>query len=91
MQMKKTVNYIDDLINKQRLRRDVDVARILNVSRARVSTYRTGGSMSPHVCLKLAILLNKNPLELIAVAGYEQSRNDEEKSFWIKIFEENCT
>ena len=90
MKMKKTVNYIDDLIKKQKLRRDVDVARILSISRARVSTYRSGGSMSPLVCLKIAILLNKNPLELIAVAGYEQSRNDEEKIFWLKIYEKNC-
>lgn len=86
--MKKTTDYLDKLLelHKKDVKNDSQLAQLIGISRQAISQYRSGQNMNTYVCVKVAFLLNINPLETIAASMYEQSTNEEEKKFWFECY-----
>lgn len=81
--MRTTVDYLDALKAKLGLPSDYAAAKLLGVSRAACSRYRTGVStFDDEVAFKVAELLEINPLEVIVSARAERAANEDARSRW---------
>ncbi len=85
----KTIEYIDALKAAYSLTSDYQVAKKLGESSSRISLYRSNISvMHDEMAVKLAYLLDMNPLTVLADAHieYEMKRgNDSMVIFWQEV------
>ncbi|MES2027373.1 MAG: helix-turn-helix domain-containing protein [Pseudomonadota bacterium] len=84
----KTLAYLDAA--KQRLKIDSDYAlsKILGVTTSAISNYRAERSrIDDDVALKLAEILEINPLEVIASANAERARTPEMRARWTGLMQ----
>lgn len=84
-----SAEYLDEIIqkslrNNRRIRYDSDIAETIGVARSTLSQYRKKSpkSMSVLVAVRIAYLLDINPMVTIAATMWHQARNDSEKHFW---------
>lgn len=90
--MKTTQKYLDELMRAYpAVRNDSQLSELIGITRAAVSQYRSGHSMSVPVAIKVARLLGICPLLTVATTMYEQSRDDAEKTLWRKLYKEAQT
>jgi predicted transcriptional regulator len=81
--IKTTQNYLDEITRQHEdLRSDAALGRVLGVTRQAVYQYRRHTSMSVYVAVRIAMVLDIDPMETIAAAMYEQARGEEYKQFW---------
>ncbi|WP_296298679.1 hypothetical protein [Rheinheimera sp.] len=85
----KTVDYIDALKAAYSLASDYAVAKKLGESTSRLSTYRSGTCvMNDEMAIKIAYLLDLNPLQVLADAHieYEMKRGSNSMViFWEEV------
>lgn len=68
----KTVDYLDAVKAAYSLTSDYQLAKKLGENTSRISMYRTNGSvMNDDMAIKIAFLLDKNPLAVLADAHIE--------------------
>jgi transcriptional regulator with XRE-family HTH domain len=81
----KANQYLDDVKTRHNLSTDYALAKTLAVSHGTISNYRKGRSvMDPTLAVKVAELLNLNPLVVIAAAELERARRDDVKKVWLR-------
>lgn len=85
----KTVDYLDAVKAAYSLTSDYQLAKKLGENTSRISMYRTNGSvMNDEMAVKIAYLLDKNPLTVLSDAHieYETKRgNDSLVMFWEEV------
>lgn len=78
-----TLEFLDEAKAKNGLPSDYALAKALKVSQPTISGYRAGRSrIDDDVALKLANLIGRNPLEVIAVANAERAKTPEMRALW---------
>lgn len=85
--MKTTIDYLDELRIKLRIPSDYAAAKALGCSRSAVSKYRNGaGSFDDATAIKVAELIGIEPLEVIAAANFERSKDEHAQNVWATIW-----
>lgn len=85
--MKSTEQYLDEVKTRLELPSDYAIAKALGVTRAAVSSYRTGRSMPDDlVCARIADVLGVEPMEVIAAINYQRSKSDDARHLWEGIW-----
>lgn len=81
--MSATKTYLNQLTRLTETGSDYAVAKLLGESRSRISGYRTGRShFNPEMCIRVAELLNLDPLEVIAAIEAEKAKTEKTRRFW---------
>lgn len=81
----KTNHYLDEVKLRHDLASDYALAKLLNVSPSRIGNYRGSRAiMDNTICVKVAELLAKNPMEVIAAAELERAKRDDVKKVWLR-------
>lgn len=83
--MDSLAHYLDEIKVLKDLEKDSDVARLLKVSRAHISQIRSGSHMGEVKCFELAIMLRREPLELLSLNQALRSRENKVEAYWRKI------
>jgi ribosome-binding protein aMBF1 (putative translation factor) len=84
----KTLEYLDAAKAKLGIASDYALAKKLNMTTTAISNYRVGRSrMDDDVALKVAKILEIDPLEVIAAANVERSKTPEIKALWMGVME----
>lgn len=90
--MKEMKHYLDEAIATGKVRNDSETARNLGVSRAAVSDWRTGrNAPSDEQAIKLARLLGKQEIELMAEAAAARAKTPEARTYWERIAKYSAT
>lgn len=85
--MKTTGDYLDAVKAKLDLPSDYATAKALGVTRAAVSRYRLLQSFPDElVCAKIADILGIEPIEVIAAAQFERSKDEHARALWESIW-----
>lgn len=85
--MKKTLKYLEALKEKYDLKSDNALATLLNTSRQAINNYRhAGNAFDNETALKVAKLLEVEPLEVIAAASFDRAKTEEEKKIWENFY-----
>ncbi|MFM0364236.1 hypothetical protein [Paraburkholderia sediminicola] len=85
--MKTTGEYLDAVKAKLDLPSDYATAKALGVTRAAVSRYRLLQSFPDElICAKIADILGIEPIEVIAAAQYERSKDEHARQLWESIW-----
>lgn len=85
--MKSTEQYLDEVKDRLELPSDYAIAKALGVTRAAISSYRTGRSMPDDlVCARIADALCIEPMEVIAAINYQRSKTDDARRLWEGIW-----
>ena len=92
--MKKIKYYLDAAKKKHKPSSDYALAKTLQVGQSHISNYNSGRSYpDDKTAVKLARLLNINPLEIIAAAHYQRavkSDDSEGKKLWLSVYKESA-
>lgn len=81
-------SYVDELKEKLKLPSDYAVAQFLGIPRQSMTKVRNGAVLGHEKCLRMAIALKKDPLEIIATAEAQKEKNKELKAIWLKLAKE---
>ncbi len=75
--------YLNEIAKLTETGSDYAVAKALSVSRQRISNYRTGRHhFDNEMAFKIAVMLDRNPAEVIAELQTERAKTPEKKKFW---------
>ena len=86
--MKTTVEYLDAVKARRDLPSDYAAAKLLGVTRAAVSRYRLGqGYFEDIVALRVAEILEIDPMEVIAAVNIERARTESDRRTWTVFLE----
>ncbi|RQX89622.1 helix-turn-helix domain-containing protein [Burkholderia stagnalis] len=81
--MKTTSEWLDALKARLALPSDYAVAKILGVTRQRVSSWRNGrATFEDDVAFRVAELLEINPLEVLVSNRAERSKSEDQRHAW---------
>ena len=84
--MKTTVYYLDKIKKVEKLGSDYALAKLIGITQSAISRYRKQISfMDDYTAVKVAKILNIDPLEIISTANAERAKTDEEKKVWKDI------
>lgn len=64
------------------IKNDSELAKTLTLSRAAISNYRRGQSLSPAVAWKVASILEVNPLQVMSSTQFEQAKTKMDRAVW---------
>lgn len=81
-------SYIDELKEKMGLTSDYAVAKFLGVPRQSMTKVRNGEVLGKDKCLRIALALKKDPIEIIATAEAQREKNQELRAVWLKLAKE---
>jgi len=81
-------SYIDELKEKMGLTSDYAVAKFLGVPRQSMTKVRNREVLGKDKCLRIALALKKDPIEIIATAEAQREKNQELRAVWIKLAKE---
>lgn len=85
--MKSTGQYLDEVKERLDLPSDYAIAKALGVTRAAISSYRTGRSMPDDlVCARIAAALDVEPMEVISAINYQRAKSDDARKLWETIW-----
>ena len=85
--MKTTIEILEALKTKNDGASDYRIAKILDISVATVSVWRTGkGSFNDSTAIKIAKILEVEPGQILAAAHAERAKNDSERMVWDDIY-----
>lgn len=86
--MKSTLEYIDAVKIKLDLPSDYAVAKALCVTRAAVSSYRNGRTyLDDLTAVRVAEILEINPMEVIAAANSERAKSEDARRVWSGLWD----
>lgn len=81
--MSKAALYLDEAKERLLLSSDYGLAKALGVRKQRVQEWRSGrATPDAYACTRLAIVLEKDPAQVIAEIHAEADKDDERRSFW---------
>lgn len=88
LQMKGTVDYLDDAKQALRVESDYALAKALNIRASTISGYRAGRShFDETTALKIAEACGIDPMEVIAAAAYERAKTQDVRTIWLGAWE----
>lgn len=89
--MKTTLDFLNEVVRRHpdEINSDAQLARFLGVKRQAVLNYKRGQNMSVLIAIRVAKILQINPMATVAATLHAQSQNDEEREFWRELYEEN--
>ena len=88
--MKYSIDFIDEIARRYpnddgSPASDYRIAKLLGITRASVSRFRTGkGSFCDETAIRAAELLGIEPLKVIAAANAERSKDEKTRGFWMR-------
>lgn len=83
-----TLEYLQAVKTRLGIQSDYALAKALGITQPTVSGYRAGRSrIDDDVALRIAEILGKNPLEVIAAANAERSKSPEMREKWTHLME----
>jgi len=86
--MKTTKEYLNAVKAKTGVASDYALSKVLDISRQQVSKYRNNNEfLSDLTCVKVASILEIDPMIVISAINAERSRNEKEKAVWTALFE----
>lgn len=84
--MKRIHQYLDDALARGLADNDSDIARKIGTTRAAVSSWRTGRrSPDDEQAVKLALLLGRDPGELLAECGAARAKTPATRKVWERM------
>lgn len=84
--MKSSINFLDAIKQKYSLTSDGQLARMLNVTSASISSLRQGKSyLGEDSCIKVAELLRISPEFVMSCANAERAKNDKVRLVWERL------
>ena len=84
----KTQDYLDATKAKIGIQSDYALAKSLDISREYMSQLRSGKRpVSDEVALRIAKLLEVNPIQIIATANAERAKNPEIQAAWTTLMD----
>ncbi len=86
--MKTIRDYLQEAKLKLQLENDNQLAKYLNWKPQSITKINNGGSISDINAERLARILKKDPMELIAVSNFQRAKNKEIKQIWLKLAKE---
>jgi len=82
----KTTEYLDAIKRKHGIQSDYAISKTLGISRQAISNYRKGSAFFDDVvCLKVAELLNLDPMKVIADIHMERTKDPEVRKIWRRL------
>jgi transcriptional regulator with XRE-family HTH domain len=88
--MKTTLEYLDAVREKLNIPSDYATAKALGVTRSGVSRWRTGsGVPDTMVCVRMAEILEIEPLEIIAATEHARANDEPAREFWQSVWEKS--
>jgi predicted transcriptional regulator len=83
MMINRTIFYIDEiLIRRPAIKTDAALARELGITKQAIGIYRQGGAMNVYVAVRIARMLDLNPMETISATMHQQAKTEAERQFW---------
>jgi predicted transcriptional regulator len=83
-----TMELLDAVKARRGITSDYALAKVLGITQAAMSSYRTGNSkFNDDVALTVAEILGMHPLAVIAVANAERAKSDKQKARWATVME----
>jgi transcriptional regulator with XRE-family HTH domain len=90
--MKTTVEWLAECKRRLGVESDYALAKRLGTSQQNISSYRTGKSrFDDDMALTVALILQVDPLQVIASANAERAKTPEQKARWIGVMEKFST
>ena len=86
--MKWFEDYIEDLKIHQNLTSDYAVANFLDIPRQSMTKVNNGTPLGKDKCMRMAQALKIDPMEIIATAEAQKTKNPELKAVWLKLAKE---
>lgn len=84
--MSKIQKLLDNCKKNLGIESDYKLAQAIEINRARISGYMNGKEFpDSYACTRIALILNKNPAEIIAMVEIEAEKNKTKKKFWRKF------
>ena len=78
--------YLEQIKARKGFTSDNQIAQALDVTRQAVSNYRCGKTVpDDYTAAKMAELLGRPPMELIAAANAERTKSAKERKFWERM------
>ncbi|ONN91534.1 hypothetical protein A8D62_10110 [Burkholderia cenocepacia] len=85
--MKTTVEYLDAVKQKLGIESDYAAAKALSMTRAGISKYRLGRTyFDDMTAVRVATILDLDPMEVISAANAERARDDSAREFWENVW-----
>ena len=82
----KSTHYLEQARMLTPTKSDYGLAQLLECSEDAISSYRKGTRvMGDYLCLKLAALLNVDPMKVIAAANADREKDPERQKEWCKL------
>jgi transcriptional regulator with XRE-family HTH domain len=80
-----------DLLNEVKAKKCVDsdykLAQVLDISKQKISDLRSGKEKpGPYECAKIAEVLGRDPLSVIAQVEAESARTEKKRAYWRNFF-----
>lgn len=86
--MNTTQRYLETLKAKTGAPSDYKLAQILDITRQQMSNYRTRGEQfGEETCMKVASILEIDPVIVMAEVQMEKAKNEQAKAAWKMLFE----
>ena len=77
------IELLDEAKTKTGAKTDYKLAQVLDIPNERISDYRAGRRYpDDYACMRLAMALGQDPLEILAQIRAESEKNDKRKAFW---------
>ena len=77
--------YLNELKEINELKNDSEIARYIGVSRAHISQLRGGLYMGELKCYELALMLGREPLELLSLNRALRSKDRRLQEYWLSV------
>lgn len=81
--------YLDELKQNKALKSDAELAALLSVSRAHISQLRSGLYMGELKCFELALMLKREPLELLSLNRAIRNKDRRLQDYWLEVHKRN--
>lgn len=66
------------------IKTDYKLAQSMEINRARISAYMSGKEIpDTYACIRISLILQRNPAEIIAMVEAESEKNEKRKAFWV--------
>ncbi|WAL84970.1 helix-turn-helix domain-containing protein [Pandoraea sp. XJJ-1] len=86
--MKTTVDFLDAVKIRRDLPSDYALAKLLCIRPSAISNYRAGRShFDEEIAVRVAEILEIDPMEVIASANYERAKTDTGRALWAGLLE----
>lgn len=84
--MSKTIELLTACKKKIGVDTDYKLAKALKIHSGRIADYISGKRIpDENACMRIAMLLERNPIEIIAIVQADTEKNSKRKAFWNEV------